>query len=1025
MNIFGEGFPKEIVSQVEQRQKVYGSGYATGTSRTNEELVYLNANTSWCRLISGTNINDVNLLNNPTIKNIGLTGADLAKKFILFNGTVDYNPNSFREGITNQPNSSTSPSSLLGVNSIGQTDNAAYGIGGTDFGINPMMGIVNATVNHENRGSLRRATIKIKAFNKAQFEIIDVLYLRLGFNVLLEWGHSMHYDDNGTLNTGNQDLNTLSYRFLAGSDSYTNMLAMIAAKRLETFGNYDAMFGKVTNFHWSFLPDGSYDITVDLASVGDIIESLKVNTMIDVGIDGGNSSTTDTNNSSKSSTALITKYANKSTIGKFLYFLKLNIDEYSKNTPAIDGRGVSISISNPKFTQIKSYNATQVNPSSNSQTALKFDAATGYFFTAFILNANSTTIKNIFPTFNLDKIEFGYRDVALLTWNNENDEYYIRLGTFLQFLEDNIIPKVSDNNGGFVPIIKFDSSTPDNIMYVDPLQVSINPQTCMVRRSINSFTSKLSDPLPFAFPCEDFMSSNLKKLLPDSDYGQIMNIYVNFRHIIDTIDNKKDAKTGKLSLIDFLKGMLDGINEALGGINDFDVFLEETTNKIKIIDKNPLPHKEEILEYFKQNDPTISTELVQFDLYGYSNSNAGFIKDFSFETELTPEFSTMITVGAAVNGSIVGENATALSKINKGLTDRFKTEIHDGNYIEKYNDTLNNKKALADAIKANKTEYDQLKETYAKVYTDYISFLQELSWAGPEGQILNKNHIDTNKNMLSNFYNIENQYKNNVAENYYLMHVDPATYNANTIPPPVPQSMAVGTGFIPFNLSLTMDGLSGTKINQKFTVDTSYLPSNYPSTVEFLIKNMSHEISNNKWYTKLDSYCIALGPYAGSANANVNPNGQNTSTSPDVPLEFLASMETSTNGKWATELRKVIAQLGYTEKYNTQLDSGGDITENMYNIASTILQKLKIQFPKMLITINAGNDGYHQRNSPSSKHADGNAIDIGISNPQDSANVSSYISNLFLGPVKIKPYIINEYLNPSPKSTGGHIHIQI
>jgi hypothetical protein len=1015
MNIFGEGFPKEIVSQVEQRQKVYGSGYATGTSRTNEELVYLNANTSWCRLISGTNINDVNLLNNPTIKNIGLTGADLAKKFILFNGTVDYNPNSFREGITNQPNSSTSPSSLLGVNSIGQTDNAAYGIGGTDFGINPMMGIVNATVNHENRGSLRRATIKIKAFNKAQFEIIDVLYLRLGFNVLLEWGHSMYYDDNGTLNTGNQDLNTLSYRFLAGSDSYTNMLAMIAAKRLETFGNYDAMFGKVTNFHWSFLPDGSYDITVDLASVGDIIESLKVNTMIDVGIDGGqNNSTTDNNDLSTS--ALITKYANKSTIGKFLYFLKLNIDEYSKNTPAIDGRGVSISISNPKFTQIKSYNTVQSG---------KISDYTPYFFTEISANVGSSTIKNLFPTFNLDKIEPFHYDVALLTWDNENDEYYIRLGTFLQFLEANIIPKVPDNSGGFVSIIKFDSSTPDNIMYVDPLQVSINPQICMVRRSINSFTSKLNEPLPFAFPCEDFMNNNLKKLLPDSDYGQIMNIYVNFRHIIDTIDNKKEAKTGKLALIDFLKGMLDGINEALGGINDFDVFLEETTNKIKIIDKNPLPHKEEILEYFKQNDPTISTELVQFDLYGYSNSNAGFIKDFSFKTELTPEFSTMITVGAAANGSIVGENATALSKINKGLTDRFKTEIHDGNYIEKYNDTLNNKKALADAIKANKTEYDQLKETYAKVYTDYIDFLQELSWAGPEGQILNKDHIDTNKNMLSNFYNIENQYKNNVAENYYLMHVDPATYNANTIPPPVPQSMAVGTGFIPFNLSLTMDGLSGTKINQKFTVDTSYLPSNYPSTVEFLIKNMSHEISNNKWYTKLDSYCIALGPYAGSANANVNPNGQNTSTSPDTSPEFLTSMETSTNGKWATELRKVIAQLGYTEKYNTQLDSGGDITENMYNIASTILQKLKIQFPKMLITINAGNDGYHQRNSPSSKHADGNAIDIGISNPQDSANVSSYISNLFLGPVKIKPYIINEYLNPSPKSTGGHIHIQI
>ena len=70
-------------------------------------------------------------------------------------------------------------------------------------------------------------------------------------------------------------------------------------------------------------------------------------------------------------------------------------------------------------------------------------------------------------------------------------------------------------------------------------------------------------------------------------------------------------------------------------------------------------------------------------------------------------------------------------------------------------------------------------------------------------------------------------------------------------------SPAVSTGFIPFNMSLTMDGLSGMKIYSKFNIDTRYLPTNYPKTCDFLIKNINHTISNNKWFTKIESVVIS------------------------------------------------------------------------------------------------------------------------------------------------------------------------
>ena len=76
-------------------------------------------------------------------------------------------------------------------------NNGAYGLGGLDFGFKPMPGITSVDITSENRGSLRTANIKIKAWNTTQFDIIDLLYLRLGYSVLIEWGNVSYVDNNG------------------------------------------------------------------------------------------------------------------------------------------------------------------------------------------------------------------------------------------------------------------------------------------------------------------------------------------------------------------------------------------------------------------------------------------------------------------------------------------------------------------------------------------------------------------------------------------------------------------------------------------------------------------------------------------------------------------------------------------------------------------------------------------------------------------------------------------------------------
>lgn len=330
MNILGEGFPKEIINQVQQRQKVYGSGYAKGSTRSIDDITYLNANTSWVKLSSSVNINNQNIINNDSLRAIpNIKDNNLAKTFVLFNGTEGENVKN-RGGINFS-------NEILGGNEV-------YGIGGNEFGIKPMMGIKSANIKFENRGSLRRASVQIKAFNKIQFDIIDILYLRLGFSILLEWGHSMYFDNTGVLQKS-QD-NSLSDDFIYGTGktvdgktkilTYEDFLKNIDNKRITSNGNYDAMFAKVSNFHWSFIPDGSYDITLDLVNIGDVVESFKIN-VLNSGIQILDKTNPDL--AKATSKEVITLFANRNSIGKYFYELSNNLIgkpkvELDKNQPS-------------------------------------------------------------------------------------------------------------------------------------------------------------------------------------------------------------------------------------------------------------------------------------------------------------------------------------------------------------------------------------------------------------------------------------------------------------------------------------------------------------------------------------------------------------------------------------------------------------------------------------------------------------------------------------------------------------------
>ena len=265
--------PQNIANVLLEQYK----GFDKGSSKNASTLQYLNNQNAWVKMASSVYIGGAgtekeiklgNILSKQRLDSIGLEyskfkGNNLAKNFILFNGVSEVNKPNKRAGITN--------------NTQLWNSNSAYGLGGTQFGIQPIPGITGVDVECLNRGSIRRATITLQAFNKFQFEIIEMLYLRVGYHIMLEFGNDKYFDHE--TKTYESTGNTLIEKSWFNSTNTTQlgMLKEILTERKKYSGNYEGFFGRVTNFSWDITPEGTYSIEINLHTVGDVIESIQVN----------------------------------------------------------------------------------------------------------------------------------------------------------------------------------------------------------------------------------------------------------------------------------------------------------------------------------------------------------------------------------------------------------------------------------------------------------------------------------------------------------------------------------------------------------------------------------------------------------------------------------------------------------------------------------------------------------------------------------------------------------------------------
>ena len=77
-----------------------------------------------------------------------------------------------------------------------------------------MPGIQSVDIKSKSMGSLREANISIRVNDAEQLELIETLYLRLGYSMFLEWGNSSYFNNDGEYIKGVLTEPGLIYDFL-------------------------------------------------------------------------------------------------------------------------------------------------------------------------------------------------------------------------------------------------------------------------------------------------------------------------------------------------------------------------------------------------------------------------------------------------------------------------------------------------------------------------------------------------------------------------------------------------------------------------------------------------------------------------------------------------------------------------------------------------------------------------------------------------------------------------------------------
>ena len=776
MSIFKETFRGFVRKQLKTRQKLQSQGF--GDVKSNQALVW---NSNKQCVIRATSLVDY-------AQDIGLELGD--KQFTQLNGNQLSKGFVLQGGVSNRDNLY---GGLGGFNSAyGNPLLASDGEDNLDgYGQVPMPGITSLEVETKSAyGSLRRAKLNIVVHNLRQLEVLELLYLRPGYPVVVEWGWDPYISNEGEITPQNLSLEnilgTTGKSLFKDTIDQASIYQAIYKLRSQSDGNADAFLGFISNFGFQAREDGGFDCYAELTSMGETLNSLKI---IPFKIPGVPDLTAE--------------------------FVFDETDEEIKNPDAIK----AIILLLLKY-------AEDIDTSKVEKEGLFNDVDNSSEITEAFIDYISKEFLSI-----EDPTDSGIEDAALASYILKKDSdvesaalnafintSYIKWELLVFLLNEFAIPKVPNTPEGestteivtsrLVNVGDSDIRT-EALQYVDykgpdnksRLDISCDPTVCILPHTFSD--EDLGDTAEsFGEAVQDVFESGWRmagrswrrlwrdgasggttttKILPPTGDVQtpIGGIFINIRHLLKvydaTIRDKDEADLGS-----FIKKLWDDINAVCPMHNFVMKIDDEYPNQVYIMDL-----------------PVDNTDIADIDnIYTVPvQASDSIVRSYNLEAKVPDALKSTIAVHAQDPGNPQDLEDVSFNAFNRAIRNRLFQKADESRiFAEESTEAADSPlgKLIKERQKLNR-QYKKLKATYFQIINGYENY--DIEDSGDK--------IDDLTTTLKRLQTVIMQETN----------LRDREVNTSTV--------------IPLEFNMTFDGIAGIVIGNVFKIDESRLPRAY------------------------------------------------------------------------------------------------------------------------------------------------------------------------------------------------------
>ena len=797
MSIFKETLSDTIQTQLQARQNVIsGNNY----TRTNLLPWYLSKN-SWVRMTSFVNYTSgvVDYDGKGKIETKGdghYKGDQLSKKYILEGGTLYTKTNgadvesALRKGLL-------TADGVYGGNIDARPDGTADPQYYRTFGIRPMPGITGIDLRTIGAyGSLFETTVKFYAWDVNQLNELEILFMRPGYSVLLEWGWSqyLNYDDKNNTSKSALKLSDIypevcklgtinPFDNLTQQDVYDKLEAL----RIKYKHNYDGMLGYVKNFNWKMMKNGGFECTTTLISMGEAINTLKISS-----------------NANEIHAPASSIDASDIDKRKYIY------DDYENILISLK----SISETTNKFDYLNNETVIDENEYRGNWDFDKNYVGRGTIQQKLTDNGWAKAADNLSKQPILKPLVKGDDQNP-----SKHGSYYeyISLDVWVAIMESYFNFKVTDNKdkSGKNKLSKIYPPDVNDYCLACKDSISTDPSVCLVSNPF-AFTTEF----PFVAPTEysnialgiqppvyNVQSNGDNTLGVDTSTlttfpsfyddtakaGILGNIYVNIDLLLNEFKNVKNSSNDEgVNFMVYTQNILNKISNALGGLNNFKFSTAGRDQNInRIVD----------LYYLEQN----VNPKYELDLMGLGS----ICRNVDIESQIFQEQSTIVAIAAQSRANLGDIYNSTQVYLNAGLEDRIAlTKFQGKEDIE---------------VSGKSSDY-----FYQKLF-DFLVYVRNYVIGDQENFAI---ETDSAGNIPYTF-----------LKQFMMKYNGELNFKA----------------LIPFKLKITLDGIGGIVVGQIFRVKQNILPKNYyDKNLGFIVTKINHELTNNDWATTLETQICVL-----------------------------------------------------------------------------------------------------------------------------------------------------------------------